>query len=37
MEVKNLVTNAVPESARNSTKYAVNGFEVEESYMYGQT
>ena len=34
MEVKNLVTNAVPESTRNSTKYAVNGFEFEESFMY---
>ena len=31
-EIKKLVTNAVPQSTKKSTKYAVNVFEGEESY-----
>ena len=31
-EIKKLVGNAVPESTKKSTKYAVNVFEGEESY-----
>ena len=31
-DIKNLVANAVPESTKKSTKYAVNVFEGEESY-----
>ena len=31
-DIKKLVTNAVPESTKKSTKYAVNVFEGEESY-----
>ena len=31
-EIKKLVANAVPESTKKSTKYAVNVFEGEESY-----
>ena len=31
-DIKNLVTNAVPESTKKSTKYAVIVFEGEESY-----
>ena len=33
-EVKKLVANAVPQSTKKSTKYAVNVFEGEESYKY---
>ena len=31
-DIKKLVANAVPESTKKSTKYAVNVFEGEESY-----
>ena len=31
-EIKKLVANAVPESTKKSTKYAVNVFDGEESY-----
>ena len=31
-EIKKLIANAVPESTKKSTKYAVNVFEDEESY-----
>ena len=31
-EIKKLVANAVPESTKKCTKYAVNFFEGEESY-----
>ena len=31
-EIKKLVANAVPQSTKKSTKYAVNVFEGEESY-----
>jgi len=31
-EIKKLVPNAVPESTKKPTKYAVNVFEDEESY-----
>ena len=32
--IKKLVANAVPESTKKSTKYAVNVFEGEESYEW---
>ena len=31
-DIKKLVTNAVPESSKKSTKYAVNVFEGDESF-----
>ena len=33
-EIEKLVANAVTESTKKSTKYAVNVFEGEESYEY---
>lgn len=31
--IKNLVTNALPENTKKSTKYVVHDFEGEESYL----